>query len=124
MGHLLAVDDITPEGAPVMQLVESVRRSTRHGDRLRVHHSTTTLRRGLDHGERVVLRTTDGEYHSATVEGLEFELEDTVYAIVVGARLPIEMAADLLSGVPLEGDSAGVHEIVEMLGRIKRRARA
>ena len=121
----LKYGDATVEGAwSVMQLVESSRQSARHGDPLRVHHSTTTLRRGLDHGERVVLRTTDGEYHSATVTGLDFEPEDTIYTVTVGARLPVEMAAELLSGVPLEGDSAGVHEIVELLGRMKRRARA
>jgi len=48
-----------------------------------VEHSTTTLGRGLDHGETVLVR--DGEtYRSASVADVTFELTDTHYRLELG----------------------------------------
>ena len=107
----------------VMELLEVVRPAARHGDFLRVPHSTTGLHRGLEHGEEVVVRTDDGEYHSAQVIGLDFELEDTVYDLRVGSRLPAEMAAERLGDAPLDEETKDVHRIVNMLARMRRRTR-
>lgn len=70
-----------------------------------------------------MIRTDDGEYHSARVVDLDFELEDTIYGLQVGARLPAEMAAERLSDAPLDEDTKDVHRIVNMLARMRRRTR-
>jgi hypothetical protein len=104
-----------------MELIEVQDVGLRHGDDLTVSHTTTSLSRGLDHGERVVVRGGDGEYHAATVEALDFEPEDTVYTFAIGARLPAEMAAERLSGKDLDAESEGVHDVVDQLGEIQGR---
>lgn len=104
-----------------MELIEVVRPAAGRGEHLDVPHSATGLTRGLDHGEQVVVLTDDGEYHAAEVVGLEFEPEDTIYSLRIGARLTPELAAERLSGTALDADQEGVHRVVDLLGELRDR---
>ncbi|MBC9733100.1 hypothetical protein [Nocardioides marmotae] len=88
---------------------------------MRVAHSTTALAHGLEPGEGVVLADPDGEQHLAIVVDFEFELDDTVYVLEVGARLPEEMADRLVSGAAEPTGEEGLTEVVELLGELRRR---
>jgi hypothetical protein len=107
-----------------MELIELREHGVRRGDSVEVRHTVTSLRRGLDHGEQLVVRTADGEYHSATVSGLDFKPEDTVYTLAVGTRLPADLVAERLTGVNLSPDHEGLHEVADMLGEAERRPQA
>ena len=85
-----------------------------------VAHSATTLTRGLDLGEAVVLRTADGEQHAARVSDIVFELEDTVYTFDVGARLPEHLARERIAGLDPEAHDLAMHELVDLLGEMAR----
>lgn len=81
-----------------------------------VAHSETTLTRGLDLGEAVVLRA-GGEYRAAKVRNIEFGPDDTVYTLELGTRLPEELARQRLEGVSEEQDP--LHEVVDLLGDLR-----
>jgi hypothetical protein len=92
------------------------------GDReLLVAHSQTGLRRGLDHGETLVLRTADGELHAVRVVDMSFELTDTVYTLEVGARLPEDLARERVAGLDAAVHDLALHEVVDLLGQLARR---
>jgi hypothetical protein len=107
-----------------MELIELREPELRRGVSVEVRHTVTSLSRGLDHGEQVVVRSADGEYHAAAVSGLDFKPEDTVYTLTIGSRLPAELVAERLTGVNLSPDHEGVHEVVDMLGQVERRPQA
>ncbi len=104
-----------------MELIELTGPGVEHGEVHTVRHSTTHLVRGLDFGEGVVTRTPDGEYHAAEVIELDFEPEDTIYVLRVGARLPPELAAERLADAHLDADTAGVHAVVDLLVQLQLR---
>lgn len=85
-----------------------------------IGHSSTSLTRGLDHGEAVVLQTADGELHAAQVLDIGFTAEDTVYTLEVGARLPRDLAHERIAGLDPERHDLALHEIVDMLGELAR----
>ena len=94
-------------------------------EELRVSHVRAGIERGLELGEDVVLHCADGEFLAARVSGLEFELEDTLYRMEPGVRLPLRDAAARL-GVPpdaLDVDATVLTEqgVLELLGRLRRR---
>lgn len=92
------------------------------GDHLLViAHSQTSLDRGLDHGEALVLRTLDGELHAAKVLDIGFEPEDTVYTLEVGARLPEDLARERVAGLQAGVHDLALHELVDLLGELSRR---
>ncbi len=82
-------------------------------------HSETTLRRGLEHGEPVVLRVAGRDDYAAKVRRIEFELDDTVYILDLGARLPDDLAAERLAGLTPDHDLE-LHELVDLLGDLRR----
>ncbi|GGO72501.1 hypothetical protein [Nocardioides deserti] len=90
-------------------------------DRVRVAHSTTSLPHGLEPHEGVVLVDGDGEQHLAVVADIEFELEDTVYVLEVGARVPAETADRLVAGAGEPAGEEGVTEVIRLLGELRRR---
>lgn len=79
---------------------------------LSVRHSETGLRRGLEYGERVLV-LSDGDYRNAVVNGIEFDLDDTHYQLVLGGRVPADLARQRLDGDVADAD---VHDVVDMLG--------
>jgi hypothetical protein len=86
---------------------------------LNVNHSETELERGLDLAERVVLVDASGGYRAATVEELDFGLEDTVYRFRLGAVLPPDLAAERVSGLTLSRDRQSIHDVVDLIGELR-----
>jgi hypothetical protein len=84
-----------------------------------VAHSETSLRRGLEFGEPVVLWVGGRDHYAAKVREIEFEIEDTVYTLELGARLPADLAAERLAGLTTDQDLE-LHEIVDLLGDLRR----
>ncbi|GAB3761110.1 hypothetical protein FB382_003283 [Nocardioides ginsengisegetis] len=105
-----------------MELIEVIELAPgREDDTVVVAHSATSLTRGLEFGEAVVLRTAEGEHWTAKVRDIGFEVDDTVYTLDLGARLPDDLAADRLEGLdPLRHDLE-LHEVVDLLGDLRRR---
>jgi hypothetical protein len=87
-----------------------------------VAHSQTGLSRGLDHGEAVILVTEDGEHHVARVTGIEFELDDTVYTIELGGRIPAELAQERAAGLDPDKHDLPLQEIIDLLHGLRRQA--
>ena len=85
-----------------------------------VRHSETTLARGLEPAEEVVLQDADGGYRSGTVEELEFTPDDTEYVVRLGGRLPDDLAAERLSGAELSRDQQDIHDVVDLIGELRR----
>ena len=84
-----------------------------------VAHSETELRRGLEFGEPVVLRVGGRDHYAAKVRQIEFELDDTIYTLDLGARLPGDLAAERLVGLTADHDLE-LHELVDLLGDLRR----
>ena len=85
-----------------------------------VGHGQTRLARGLEPRETVVLRTAVGDFYAARVEGIEFELEDTVYTFDVSARLPEDLALERVAGLDPAVHDLALHEVVDLLGELSR----
>jgi hypothetical protein len=83
-----------------------------------IPHGRTTLDRGLEHGESVVLKTAQGEMYAAQVLDIGFEPEDTVYTLHVGARLPKELAEERIAGLDPAVHDLAMHELVDLLGQL------
>lgn len=78
-------------------IVAELSEFTRRSRSLAVAHSDTDLTRGLEYGERVLVRSGD-EYRTAVVVDLDFDLTDTHYRLVLGGRVPRLLAEDALVG--------------------------
>lgn len=92
-----------------MELVEiKLTDFTRRSRSLSIAHSATELTRGLEYGERVLVRClphsgsnrTEAEYRTAVVAEIDFELEDTCYRLVLGGRLPLDIVEELQAQEP------------------------
>ncbi len=104
-----------------MELVNAtVSELTRRSRTLRVTHSSTALTRGLELGESLLVRDSEG-YWSAIVAEIEFEIEDTVYLLALGGRVPEELAQEKLAGLaPAHDDgSLSLHDVIDLLGRAR-----
>ena len=84
-----------------------------------VAHSETTLRRGLEFGEEVVVREAGADFHAAVVVEIAFELDDTVYTLVLGTRLPPDLARERLEGLDPDRHDLELHELVDLLGDVR-----
>jgi hypothetical protein len=89
-----------------------------------VGHDDTGLDAPLVEGQEVLVTDRDGEFHAAVVLSVDvFEDEgrtEPVYALHIGARLPMDMAAQRLTDVDLMPENRGLHEIVDLLGDLRR----
>ena len=83
-----------------------------------VSHSDTSLTRGLELDEQVVVVDPDGEFHAARVVDLEFGLEDTHYVLELGVRLPPENVRDRLNDAPAD-PSEDLGTLLDLLGRLR-----
>src|SRR5690242_10947968 len=106
-----------------MELIETeLSEFTRRSRSLVVLHGDTDLARGLEYGERILVRSA-GEYRTAVVADIDFEASDTRYRLVLGGRVPADMAEARLLGeinTRPRGGAAGpvsVHDIADMLAR-------
>ena len=76
---------------------------TRRSGSVLVAHSATGLDRGLEPGERLLIR--DGEQHwVAAVHDISFDLTDTYYRMQLGARLDAAEAGLLLAEASRTGE--------------------
>ena len=87
-----------------------------------VLHSHTELTRGLEPAEEVVILDRDGEYHAAVVEDVDFTIDDTVYVLRAGVRLPEDHALSRLDRRDGCGPS-DLDEVVDLIGEMLRRQR-
>ena len=81
-----------------------------------VAHSETTLRRGLEFGEEVVVREAGADFHAAVVVEIAFELDDTLYTLILGTRLPPDLARERLDP---DRHDVELHELVDLLGDVR-----
>lgn len=84
-----------------------------------VAHSRTTLVSGLEPAETVVLRV-GADHWAATVRDIDFEPYDTVYILTLGARIPEDLVDARLADLP-PGTDVALHEVVDLLGELRRR---
>ncbi|GAA1796146.1 hypothetical protein GCM10009795_046980 [Nocardioides hankookensis] len=106
-----------------MEIVELDASVGVRGERtLVVGHSLTRLERGLEPRESVVLHTADDDYYAAQVRGIEFELDDTIYTLAVGGRLPEDLALERVEGLDADVHDLSLHELVDLLGDMRGRA--
>lgn len=90
---------------------------TRRSRSVVVAHGAAGLERGLEYGERVLLHTGD-EYRTAVVADIDFDLEDTHYRLILGGRVPAELAQDRIEANPSPvSGRVSVHDIADMLAR-------
>ena len=81
-----------------MELIETPLTEFTHRSRsLAISHTEAGLRRGLEYGERVLIRSR-GQYRTAVVADIEFTAEDTHYRLVLGGHVPTQVAEDKLLG--------------------------
>ncbi|MBZ5735162.1 hypothetical protein K8Z61_11715 [Nocardioides sp. TRM66260-LWL] len=88
-----------------------------------VSHVESRLRRALEPGEDLVLLDVDGEYHSGWVADLRFELEDTLYVVERGVRLPPEQASERLDeadGGPEARGLESTQSVLDMLAEWRK----
>jgi hypothetical protein len=90
---------------------------TRRSRSVVLAHRDSGLQRGLEYGERILLHTGD-EYRTAVVADIDFDLEDTHYRLVLGGRVPAELALERVAGTaPAVSGRVSVHDIADMLAR-------
>jgi hypothetical protein len=90
---------------------------TRRSRSVVLDHGASGLGRGLEYGERVLLRT-DGEFRTAVVADIDFDLEDTHYRLILGGRVPAEIALERASAsLPPVSGRVSVHDVADMLAR-------
>lgn len=103
-----------------MEIIElELSEFTRRSRSLVVHHGSTSLGRGLEYGERVLV-LSGGEYRTAVVVDIDFELDDTTYRMVLGGRVPADLVGDQPgdpAGDPAVGGRVSVRDIADMLAR-------
>lgn len=99
---------------------------TRRSRSVAVGHVAAGLSRGLEPGEFVLVRDpADGAHFTAAVADIDFELEDTVYRLEIGARVTAAEAAEWMAP---EAEAApgrvSARQLMDMLGELRRRERA
>ncbi len=62
-------------------------------DRFVLTHAATDLASGLVHDDDLVLADASGEQYAGRVVDVYLDEEDTTYVVLLGARLPPEVAA-------------------------------
>lgn len=91
---------------------------TRRSRSVVLAHGASGLDRGLEYGERVLLHTGGDEYRTAVVADIDFDLEDTHYRLVLGGRVPAELAQEKTDGtVASVSGRVSVHDIADLLAR-------
>ena len=86
---------------------------SRRAGSVEVAHSTIGLSRGLEPGERLLVR--DGEEHLiATVRDISFDLTDTLYRLELGAAVARDDVSVLLAETPADGPM-GLGDVLGLL---------
>lgn len=85
-----------------------------------VTHAETGLPRPLVVGQDVLVTDTDGEYHAAVVLAVTTHDDEPAYHLHIGVRLPPDLAAQRIMDVDVLPENAGVQEVVDLLGDLRR----
>jgi hypothetical protein len=85
-----------------------------------VAQGTTGLAGVLDEGQEVLVSDRDGEFHAAVVLSVDTTRGEPLYSLHIGARVPIDMAAQRLTDVDMLPENRGLHEVVDLLGDLRR----
>jgi hypothetical protein len=85
-----------------------------------VAHRTTGLAQVLEEGDEVVVTDLDGEFHAGVVLSVGSADGDATYELHIGARLPMDMAAQRLAEVDLPPADQALHDLVDLLGDLRR----
>jgi hypothetical protein len=92
---------------------------TRRSGSVLVRHGSTSLTRGLEQGEVVLVRDRD-DYRSALVADIAFELTDTAYRLELGPVITeSEVLAARRDALLDTVDSAGRVDTVELLALLR-----
>lgn len=94
---------------------------TRRSRSFAATHAETGASRGLEHGERVLVLDR-GEYRTAVVADVEFDLHETHYRFILGGHVPAEVAEHRLVGeINVHPRSTSgrvsVHDVADLLAR-------
>ncbi|HEY0890342.1 MAG TPA: hypothetical protein VGE38_12085 [Nocardioides sp.] len=93
---------------------------TRRSRSVVLRHTDTSLRRGLEPGEEILVRDPRLGYFAATVADIDFELADTVYRVELGVRLSIHEAAErALRPMVVGAAPVGRQELLDLLGQLR-----
>lgn len=84
-----------------------------------VNHARTGLDRALDVGQRIVVTDQDGEFHGATVVAVGGDGVDPEYHLRIGARLPLDLAAQRMTDIDVTPEQADIQEVVDLLGELR-----
>jgi hypothetical protein len=88
---------------------------TRRSRSFLLAHQASGLERGLEYGERVLLHTGD-EYRTAVVADIDHDRHDAYYRLVLGGRVPAEIALGRAStGSPSLSGRVSVHDVPDVL---------
>ena len=87
--------------------------------RVTVPHARTGLSQALLVGDDLVVTDADGEFHAATVVAVGGDGFAPEYHLQIGARLPIDLAAQRMTDVDIEPQNAGVHDVIDLLGELR-----
>jgi hypothetical protein len=85
-----------------------------------VRHEETGLDAILVESQEVLVTDRDGEFHAAVVLAVDASQGEPVYTLHIGARLPMDMAAQRLTDVDMLPENQGMHELVDLLGELRR----
>jgi len=84
-----------------------------------VPHARTGVPRVLEVGDDLVVTDQDGEFHGASVVAVGGDGHDPHYHLRIGARLPIDLAAERMTDVDVRPEKAGLHDVVDLLGELR-----
>lgn len=85
-----------------------------------VWHEETGLSSVLSAGQDVLVTDRAGEFHAAVVLEVDDWQGEPIYAIHIGARLPMDLAAQRLTDVDMLPENRGIHDVVDLLGDLRR----
>lgn len=84
-----------------------------------VPHARTGLDDVLEVGDDLVVTDQDGEFHGATVVAVGGDGYDPHYNLRIGARLPLDYAAERMTDTDVRPEKAGLHDVVDLLGELR-----
>lgn len=82
-------------------------------------HTRIGLPQPLEVGDELVVTDQDGEFHGATVVAVGGDGVDPEYHLRIGARLPLDLAAQRMTDADLEPENISVHDVVDLLGELR-----
>jgi hypothetical protein len=113
-------DETRTWGGVIVELSDiEISEFTRRSRSFLLAHGASGLLRGLEYGERVLLHTGD-EYRTAVVADIDHDSDDAYYRLVLGGRVPAEIAlVRSRTGSPSLSGRVSVHDVTEVLAHAK-----